>query len=38
MTDPHEKAVKDRQDAAEEVKEAYRDLCEAAGMPIEEDL
>jgi hypothetical protein len=38
MTTPHEKATEDRKEAAEEVKQAYKDLCEAAGMPVEEDL
>lgn len=37
MTDPHKKVTEDRQDAAEEVKQAYKDLCAAAGMPLEDE-
>lgn len=33
MTDPHEA----RRKAAEEVMEAYQELCDAAGMPVEDE-
>lgn len=38
MTDPHHEQVTEaRREAAEDVKQAYKDLCEAAGMPLEDE-
>lgn len=37
MTDAHEKVTQDRQQAAEEVLEALKDLKRAAGMPEDEE-
>lgn len=37
MTDPHEKVTEDRRKAAEEVMDAYRELCDAAGMLVEDE-
>lgn len=37
MTSPHDRKVKARQKAAQEVLVAFDDLCEAAGLPVEDE-